>query len=1229
VSRTFPCRRCGQPVEVPDAALRDPAASLVCAGCGLRYARKAPGGTRAGASTTSSRYTAQGTAVGPASADAPPAESAPPPADPPTPPSASGTRERTRSLDALPSLRGLVSTYEVGDFVGNRYRIVRLIARGGMGEVYEAEDVELRGRVALKTIRASAAGETPGAIERFKREVQLARRVTHPNVCRIFDVGFDAATPEHPPTVFLTMELLEGETLAERLKRDGRLTVETALPIARQMAEALGAAHDSAVVHRDFKSENVFLVPGSAGDRVVVTDFGIARSGIDESFSPTLTSDGHVIGTPAYMAPEQIEGAEVTGASDQYALGVVLFEMVTGELPFRGDNPIATAARRLSEAPPSPRRFVPDLDPVWEAAILRCLERRPQGRFEDVREVPRALEGSLPAEAPAAVAAPPVPPTSDAPPRSRGERAKRWVAVVLAVGLAGAAYYSWTRLREIRDRVGAEAPFVARRSVAVLEPRNLSGRPESAWLGTALAEMLSSELGRARDIRLVPGETVERALGDLDLDGRERLDADDLDRVRRRLGADFLVLGGYTALGSGGELRLDLRLADARSHETVATFTEGGDESDLFDLVTGLGERLRERLGAHAESSVSALPASPEAARLYAEGLEALRAFDPGRGRELLEQAVAADPGNALARSALATAWSSLGFRARARVEAERALELAGDLPPEERLVVEARYFEMADQPGRAAEAWQRLWSAFPDVVDHGLRLMSARLRSGDPQAALAVAASLRNLPPPDGEDPRIDLGEASAAGALRDFRRELEASERAVARAEGIGADLLVAEGSVLKAAALGRLGRRVEARASLERARELYEVQGDRFGVASVDTALGALFRELGEPDAARAALESGLAGARAIGDRSAEAVVLNNLAVLARSRGENRAARSSYEQVARVFEETGNRHGAALAATNLAICLTELGELDAALRQADAAIAIWREAGDRASLASALGARGGALRRRGDLPGAEQAWREALTLGEETGARVQEAAARNGLAQTLLEAGRLDEAAEEFGAAEALARELGTKSLVASALAGRSELAALGGEPARALALAGEALGLRRELDERVGAERLRLALARLDLVNDPAAASRVAEDLLAGSAERPPDVEAEARLVEARAALARGDRAAAGAALDAEGLTDRLPLETALDWRRVRARIAAAAGRDLGARSELQAVRRAAAAAGLLRSELEAAYEEARLADVPPAPEWERRAREAGYVEIAERFEALSG
>jgi hypothetical protein len=299
-------------------------------------------------------------------------------------------------------LKPKATSFVQGDLVAGRYRVARFVAQGGMGEVYEAEDEHLGVLVALKTVKPEVArdGRT---IARFKREIRLARQVTHPNVCRTFDLGLhEGADGLNIP--FLTMELLAGETLGRRLRQKGRMTADEALPIARQMASALDAAHKVGIVHRDFKSDNVVLmqptqVDAGKGDvRAVVTDFGLARATLTGTLTPSLSATGIVIGTPEYMAPEQVEGRDVTAAADIYSLGIVLFEMVTGRLPFtqtssQPNAPLEVAVKRLTVPAPSPRDEVPDLDLRWERTILRCLERKPEDRFATAEEVGRALAG--------------------------------------------------------------------------------------------------------------------------------------------------------------------------------------------------------------------------------------------------------------------------------------------------------------------------------------------------------------------------------------------------------------------------------------------------------------------------------------------------------------------------------------------------------------------------------------------------------------------------------------------------------------------------------------------------------------------------------------------------------------------------------------------------------------------------------------------------------------------
>ncbi len=267
--------------------------------------------------------------------------------------------------------------FAAGTLVSGRFRIERFLGEGGMGQVFEATDTELHMRVALKTLRLNLADSADYA-ERFRREIQLARQVTHPNVCRVYDAG------RHGATQYFTMELLEGETLSHRLHGSGKLTPQETLPIVEQMCAGLAASHAVGVLHRDLKPANVML----AGGRAVLMDFGLARlrlAGLEQSIS-----SGLAIGTPAYMSPEQIEGKPLTPAADIYALGVVLYEMLTGRRPHEASSPLAMAAKKVKDPPP-PLGSIDGIPASWEPAILKCLAYEPENRFRSAQDLAGAL----------------------------------------------------------------------------------------------------------------------------------------------------------------------------------------------------------------------------------------------------------------------------------------------------------------------------------------------------------------------------------------------------------------------------------------------------------------------------------------------------------------------------------------------------------------------------------------------------------------------------------------------------------------------------------------------------------------------------------------------------------------------------------------------------------------------------------------------------------------------
>jgi len=274
-----------------------------------------------------------------------------------------------------------------GEMVSKRYRIGKLLGRGGMGEVYEAHDQFLNETIAIKTLRADLSrNET--VVRRFQREIQLARKVTHPNVCRVFEVGVHE--PAAGPAVrYFTMDLLRGETLSSRLRHKGKLARAEAYPLAAQMADGLQAAHAAGIVHTDFKSGNVILVPGPHGEKAVITDFGLARPTpalLPGGETATMSAFVHVAGTVAYMSPEQLSGGIITPASDIYSFGIVLFEMATGKLPFDDRHLIQSAMQRAS-GEVDVRALTPRIDQRWETAIFRCLQKDPKDRFASAADL--------------------------------------------------------------------------------------------------------------------------------------------------------------------------------------------------------------------------------------------------------------------------------------------------------------------------------------------------------------------------------------------------------------------------------------------------------------------------------------------------------------------------------------------------------------------------------------------------------------------------------------------------------------------------------------------------------------------------------------------------------------------------------------------------------------------------------------------------------------------------
>ncbi|HEX8253802.1 MAG TPA: protein kinase [Thermoanaerobaculia bacterium] len=926
-----------------------------------------------------------------------------------------------------------------GEVLAQRYRVVRIAGAGGMGVVYEVDDVELHERVALKTLHAGPAANER-ELARLRREVQLARRVTHPNVCRIYDVG------RHEDVVFVTMELLEGDTLSEYSSARGRLPDDEAAAILRQLCAGLQAAHDAGVIHRDFKSGNVMLVRRGSDIRAVITDFGLARTSVPTLDALASQTGGGIAGTPAYMAPEQIEGAELTPAVDIYALGVVAFELITGEMPFM-DTSISGLVRRLREPPPSPRVYRPDVAEKWEALIVRCMEREPADRFPNVAAVAHAIDhdGPIP---------------SARRPRSTHSRRNVIIAfaalLVIAIGIGA---FVFTR----RDPAApvAAAGNGTRRSVAVVGFRNLSQRPDAAWLSTALVEMLSTELAAAESLRILPGEEIARAKRDLEVPEIETHAAPTLAKIRAATGADFVVGGSYVALPNKS-LRLDLRVQRTTGGDTIASFGTAGTEDDLFSLIARAGAELRTRLGADARLAEGldlrrAVPMNREAARYFAAGVARLRQFDAVGARDALEKAVAADPQFALAYGELSEAYAFLGFDDKAADAARRGVELSANLPRGERLLLDAKYHQRAHRLDQAIDLYRSLVKQFPDDPEHRVRLITALIDNSRGPDALAEVEAMRKLRGANDVDPRVDLLDAWTSEIFADQDRMLAAANRAIAKARAVQNRDVTAEALIMRGLALSTTARTSEALAAFDEAEDLFGVSGNRAGAAKSLRKRSFIFWRRGDLDEARRLNERALKTYREIGQQLGAASAIGGIGVIDNTQGDHSGARARFTEALEIYGRIGDRQNVSWALASIAGTYVMQNELAEGLRRYEESLAVARQIGDVAQIGNVLANLGITYQMNGDLAQAEARLTDALAIFRKKSDKSTAAECESHLGAIAFLKGDLKAARAYNERAMKVRRELGERGAVADNQQALAFIALEENDPTTALAQA----------------------------------------------------------------------------------------------------------------------------------------------------------------------------
>ena len=1019
----------------------------------------------------------------------------------------------------------------VDSYIGRRladYELVERIGEGGMGAVYRARSAsgEL---VAIKLIKRGM--DTEAILRRFQNERRILAAMDHANIARWLDAG---TTDEGLP--YFVMEYIAGRPLNEYCDAE-RLTVDGRLRLFQQICSAVECAHKIQVIHRDIKPENILVTP--AGEPKLL-DFGIAkildRDLIAASEDVTITL-GSVM-TPRYASPEQARGGLLTFASDIYSLGVLLYELLTGRSPYRlaeqsaqalvdairhqypelpsaaASHPDSaeTASRQRSTTPASLRS---SLAGNLDAIVLKALEKDPRRRFSSAAEfsadIGRHLEGRAIRSRRSRLRGPLL---------SLGVWPRAAIAAVLLLALLSAGALLFRR---------HAARIAGRPSVAVLGFENLSRQPSTEWMGTALTEMLSTELAAGGRLRTVPGELVSRVKFELALPNAQTFATDTLTRLRRSLSADYVVLGSYLALGDAGAqaVRLDLRLQDTRTGEVVTSVSETRRSSELLPLVARTGALLRDQLGAGEVLSADAgtlrrtLPQSGEAARNYSEGLERLRRFDTLAARDLLRNAVATAPDHALSHAALAAASSLLGYDVEARDEARKALELSSELSREERLSIQGRFFESTRAWDKAVETYGMLRHDFPDNVEYGLQLAAAQTSAGQSGAALETVSSLRVLRSA-AEDPRVDLAEAEAALASSNLPLARAAARHAAESGASQGLRILAARARLLECRIFSAMGDPQRALAAAGASQTLYRDAGHRQGIAWAIIEAGGVLTQLGDVAGARARYEESLAVCRTIGDQNCIGTDLDSLGVLRRRQGDLQGALEMHRQAIEIRRAVGDRAGVASALYNVGNVLEVIGDLPHAEAAEAEALDLRRQLADGRGAALTMSRLANIRRRLGALEEARKSNEQALSQLRGIGDRGGAAMALFNLGLVLYDEGNLARSRTVFQEALAIRREQKDKNNTAQVLAALALVSLAEGKTTEAHSQIAESIATREQLGEIVSVAQSKLVLADILLEERHLG---TAEDTARDAAGRFRTVHAGASEAEAELALAR--------------------------------------------------------------------------------------------------------
>ncbi len=610
-----------------------------------------------------------------------------------------------------------------GTGFGPRYRIEAMLGEGGMGRVYKAYDKDLDRSVALKLLRPELT-PNPVAMQRFKQELLLSTRVSHKNILRIHDMG------EAGGIKFISMAFVEGEDLSQRIRREGRLPVAAVVAIARQLCGALEAADAEGILHRDLKPQNVLI---DRSDVVYVSDFGLAKS--LEAGAAAMTRAGEYLGTPRYMSPEQVEGKPLDRRSDIYSLGLIFYEMVSGEVPFKGDSALQLMYQRVKQKPKSPREVNPEVPQYLEKVILRCLEKDVERRYQYAREIvadldaehattgSRSMQISLPM------------------PEGRGKwlMAGGGVVLLLLLSLAIPAVRHFVFRQTGSNGASSGIPPLSQgKYLAVLPFRVLGDATAFGYVAEGLSDALSSKLFQLKDVHTAASSAVEKV-------GEK----DSLEKAARMLGANLIVQGKVQ--GAGDRIRITVNLEDVAGGHRVWSQEFSGVAKDLLTLEDQIYNQLVAALAVNPSSEELARgTARPteniEAYDLYLKGRNAMRGSQDTRNVEaairFYEDALKKDSGFALAYAGLADSSLQMyrdkkdAFWAQRSLAAAQQAQRLNDKLPE----VHFSLGSVFNATGKSSEAIAELKRAIelaPNSDEGFRRLGAAYLARGEKDSSI------------------------------------------------------------------------------------------------------------------------------------------------------------------------------------------------------------------------------------------------------------------------------------------------------------------------------------------------------------------------------------------------------------------------------------------------------------------------------------------------------------